>query len=436
MARSKYRPSGQSDYRMQRVSEGLEGAQAGASIGKAFGPWGALIGGALGGARGAIQGGPSKQEQARDAELNALLRRQQMGTLGLTEEERRRMEAQVIDPLRTQQREFQSRYMGGVGPEQAQAGATAAGLLEFQDQQAAQLRDAEENIARADLEAAQHEENLMRELQSEKQQEMEDDKKAAIKAAAGLATTALSSAEDLAEIRLAKETQKYLEGEGGDEESVGKGLSVFQAALGSDTPIGRAMKALRKEEKATKEVSLPTDEPGQEKAGAEAVKARKQSLVGYGRGRGEEPGQAPTAPGFVDPVDAATRQSLIGADNRAALLEEGAWLSRQRQQPLPGILGAQFNPGIPIPQVTGGLPPNVADLAALGMAPPQTGYIPEEPWTTRAIGKTQPVTMPTQEQLAGMGLPYLPPQEVRAQMAAMGEGNIPVELWNLLRGGY
>ena len=94
------------NYTMQRTSSALKGAQAGAALGSAVLPgWGGVAGGVIGGAGGFLMGGPSEAQRLQDEYLKKLYQDAEMGTLGLTEEERRQLEANLIDPLRAQERQ-------------------------------------------------------------------------------------------------------------------------------------------------------------------------------------------------------------------------------------------------------------------------------------------------------------------------------------------
>ena len=71
-----------------KYSSAASGAATGASIGSAFAPGiGTAIGAGLGAIGGAAFGGPSETEQARLKRLQELQRRQELGTLGFTDEE-------------------------------------------------------------------------------------------------------------------------------------------------------------------------------------------------------------------------------------------------------------------------------------------------------------------------------------------------------------
>ena len=98
----------------------MQGASAGAAAGSPFGPVGALIGGGIGAIGGAITaGGATDLEKERQERINELMRRQEMNALGLEEDERAMLEAQLVDPIR-QARALQQREMT--------AAATAAGV--------------------------------------------------------------------------------------------------------------------------------------------------------------------------------------------------------------------------------------------------------------------------------------------------------------------
>lgn len=75
----------------QTFGSAVSGAATGASIGAVGGVPGALIGGGIGalagGVKGYLESAPSEYEQYTDEQLAELRRRQEMGALGLTDEE-------------------------------------------------------------------------------------------------------------------------------------------------------------------------------------------------------------------------------------------------------------------------------------------------------------------------------------------------------------
>jgi hypothetical protein len=120
--------------------------------------------GALGGVGlGALAGRPTEYERDRRDALDEMLRRQELGMLGLTDEERRALEAQLIDPLRAQQREAETRRLGSMGIGDIGGGAFAKAALSEQERQDEQLARERQRIAQADVKAANQEEERIRE---------------------------------------------------------------------------------------------------------------------------------------------------------------------------------------------------------------------------------------------------------------------------------
>lgn len=154
------------------------GAAIGAPIG---GPVGAAIGAGVGGVVGmgtqALLG--SKQSEYdiyRQEQIDELKRRQELGLLGLTDEERANLQAQMIDPIRSQQRQQQLQYAGAMTGMGGQA-SDAARLLIGQEQRVAeQMQPALTEIARADLAKARYEEQQLQALLREQagQQQAEE----------------------------------------------------------------------------------------------------------------------------------------------------------------------------------------------------------------------------------------------------------------------
>lgn len=120
------------EMKKQRTAAALQGAGQGAAAGAAIGSaaypgLGTLIGAGVGAIGGGIAGAASyKQDEyakAQMEELAALQRRQELGTLGLTEAERAQLEAELIDPMRTSRREQQLQFQQSLQGVDASAGS-------------------------------------------------------------------------------------------------------------------------------------------------------------------------------------------------------------------------------------------------------------------------------------------------------------------------
>lgn len=151
------------------------GASTGAAIGTAIAPGigtaiGAGVGFVGGGVGGMLMGGPSEYDKLRDEQIADLKRRQEMGMLGLTDEERQNLEAQMIDPMRAQQREA---FIRGQAAMSSVDATTAARMNIGQQQRMAEAAaPARTEIARADLQKARYEEEKLLALQAQESAEI------------------------------------------------------------------------------------------------------------------------------------------------------------------------------------------------------------------------------------------------------------------------
>lgn len=141
------------------IKYGAQGAATGLAAG---GLKGAAAGALIGGGLGFATGGPTAYERQRIDALDEMLRRQELGMLGLTDEERRALEAQTIDPLRAQQREAETRRLGAMGIGDIGGGAFAkAALADADKMREAEARERQE-IAAADVREKNREEAMLK----------------------------------------------------------------------------------------------------------------------------------------------------------------------------------------------------------------------------------------------------------------------------------
>lgn len=168
-----------------------QGAQTGAGIGGTVGTiaggqtaigagLGAGVGAIAGGIRGAVQGRKNPQRN----ELEELLRRQEMDALGLTDEERRIMETQLVDPLATQFRQQQA-----MAPTQMSSGVAARMMMAQQQAQNLARAAAAQKIAQADIAERVREEDQIRGLEKDLYDQRKTDAAEAGKAALDAAAT-------------------------------------------------------------------------------------------------------------------------------------------------------------------------------------------------------------------------------------------------------
>jgi hypothetical protein len=164
--------------RKERTAAGLQGAAMGASTGAAIGSAaypgiGTLIGAGVGAIGGGIAGSVGyKQDavaKAQMEELAALQRRQELGTLGLTEAERAQLEAELIDPMRTSRREQQLQFQQALQGADLGAGSFYKMGIGQEQRVAAQEQTARNNIEATNLAEKAKDEARIYELLGEEQ---------------------------------------------------------------------------------------------------------------------------------------------------------------------------------------------------------------------------------------------------------------------------
>jgi outer membrane lipoprotein SlyB len=162
----------------ERTAAGLQGAATGASVGATVGSAvypgiGTLIGAGVGAIGGGIAGSVGyKQDalaKAQMEELAELQRRQELGTLGLTEAERAQLEAELIDPMRTSRREQQLQFQQALQGVDVGAGSFYKMGIGQEQRVAAQEQDARNKIEAANMAAAAADEARIYELLGEEQ---------------------------------------------------------------------------------------------------------------------------------------------------------------------------------------------------------------------------------------------------------------------------
>ena len=112
-----------------RLTSAAQGASTGATVGSALGPYGTLAGAGIGAIAGGIAGAPSEAQLLEEKRMAELMRRQELGTLGLTEQEMQ-VALGEAQGARSQQQQFQRAQQAGLMA-QADLGAGAV----FRDQQ-------------------------------------------------------------------------------------------------------------------------------------------------------------------------------------------------------------------------------------------------------------------------------------------------------------
>jgi len=166
------------EMKKQRTAAGLQGAATGAGVGASVGSAiypgiGTLIGAGVGAIGGGIAGSVGyKQDdlaRAQMEELAALQRRQELGTLGLTEEERAQLEAELIDPMRASRREQQLQFQQSLQGVDASAGSFYKMGIGQEQRVASQEQEARAKIEATNLAEKAKDEARIYELLGEEQ---------------------------------------------------------------------------------------------------------------------------------------------------------------------------------------------------------------------------------------------------------------------------
>tara|TARA_Y100001973_G_scaffold105020_1_gene176656 strand:- start:1931 stop:2626 length:696 start_codon:yes stop_codon:yes gene_type:complete len=214
------------------------GAQAGATLG--FGVPGAAIGAGLGALGGAIFGG-DEAAALRQEELEELRRRQEMGALGLTDEQEAALQGQIMGPAKQLATERSNQMAGLAATQGLGAGTTASRILDETAKDQKLMQDAANKIAMIDTKQRIQDEARISELTGEVSAQQKADQNAAF---AGILSTAGSfgdirqeqqlealSLEEIMEMRARQEAARGLgiETRGN---TVEQGLGLYNSTFG------------------------------------------------------------------------------------------------------------------------------------------------------------------------------------------------------------
>ena len=151
------------EKRKGRGADALSGAAKGAAAGSILGVPGAIVGGAIGGVGGALLGG-SALEAMQEDELAELKRRQEMGALGLTDEEMAAIRGQGAGQLGRQFAQQQALQAGIAATQGGGAGQFAADSASLAAEQVKANQDLGAELRKADNRERMLEEARMVEL--------------------------------------------------------------------------------------------------------------------------------------------------------------------------------------------------------------------------------------------------------------------------------
>ena len=171
-----------------RGAAALQGAASGAAIGGTlgFGVPGAAVGAGIGALGGAIFGG-DEAAAMRERELEELKRRQEMGALGLTDEEQAVLQSQIMGPASQLAAERSGQMEKLTATEDLGSAAAARRNIEETAQEQKLMQDSADKIAMADMKRRLQEEEKITQLTGEVSAQQKADQDAAF---AGILATA------------------------------------------------------------------------------------------------------------------------------------------------------------------------------------------------------------------------------------------------------
>ena len=176
-----------------RYSSAGQGAVAGAQLGSAIGPTGALVGGALGALGGAVMGGPSETEEARLKRQQELQRRQELGTLGFTDEEINVRLGAAEGQAQQQMQADRQQQATLLGAQDLGAGSCARGQQAQAQREQTVMAQLANQVQQENLQKAAQQEAELAALQGSQIQQEEYDRQQALSGAMGAAQSAISS---------------------------------------------------------------------------------------------------------------------------------------------------------------------------------------------------------------------------------------------------
>lgn len=168
---------------MSRWTSAAQGAATGASIGTALAPGvGTAIGAGVGAIGGAIAGGETDAERMQRERMEELMRRQELGQLGLTDQEMNVALGQAQGALSQQQQAQRAQQAGLLATTGVGAGAAMRAGQEEAAQERREMADARQRVEEADVAQRRAEEEQLVQLGALEQQRAAQEQEALISA--------------------------------------------------------------------------------------------------------------------------------------------------------------------------------------------------------------------------------------------------------------
>jgi hypothetical protein len=172
-----------------RLTLGAQGAASGASIGTALAPGvGTAIGAGVGALGGALMGGETDAERMQRERMEELMRRQELGQLGLTDQEMNVALGQAQGALSQQQQAQRAQQAGLLATTGVGAGAAMRAGQEEAAQERREMAEARQRVEEADVAQRRAEEEQLVQLGALEQQRAAQEREALISALGETAT--------------------------------------------------------------------------------------------------------------------------------------------------------------------------------------------------------------------------------------------------------
>ncbi len=174
---------------MSRLTSAAQGAASGASIGTALAPGvGTAIGAGVGALGGALMGGETDAERMQRERMEELMRRQELGQLGLTDQEINVALGQAQGALSQQQQAQRAQQAGLLATTGVGAGAAMRAGQEEAAQERREMAEARQRVEEADVAQRRAEEQQLDALTALEQQRAAQEREALISALGETAT--------------------------------------------------------------------------------------------------------------------------------------------------------------------------------------------------------------------------------------------------------
>lgn len=169
-----------------RFTSGAQGAATGASIGTALGGpgVGTAIGAGIGGIAGLATGGETDAERMQRERMEELMRRQELGQLGMTDQEINVALGQAQGALSQQQQAQRAQQAALLATTGVGAGATMRAGQEEASQQRREMAEARQRVEEADIARRRAEEQELQALGQLEQRRAEQERAAMLQAVA------------------------------------------------------------------------------------------------------------------------------------------------------------------------------------------------------------------------------------------------------------